>query len=335
MSFRTVAYSERLGQLTDNERRVESLPGVRIDRVPLWTEDDIRNHGAEATALVVGAVEPLDRAALSLLTECRVISRRGVGLNNIDVSTATDLGIPVAFVPAASVHEVSDHALALIFDLERRISSLDQLVKSGVWKKGDNRLPDARVGVRRLAGLTLGVIGFGRIGRELARKAAPSFGEVIAYDPLVAPESLEDGIRAVTLGDLLDRSDVISLHAPLTPETAHIIDERALARVKPGTTIVNTSRGGLIDTDALVRALQDGRVGRAGLDVTEVEPLPSDSPLLTVENVLLTGHSAASSLDADAELRSTTIDAVIDVLQQGRPQFLANPEVLDRPNCRI
>jgi D-3-phosphoglycerate dehydrogenase len=335
MSTVTVAYSDRLGEITKHELRLEAEIDATVVRVPLWTRADIESHALDVDALIVGAVEPLDRAALSTLTKCRIISRRGVGLNNIDVGAATDLGIPVAYVPAASVHEVSDHALALIFDLERRISVLDRSVKAGLWTKGGNDLPKARAGMRRLAELSLGVIGYGRIGRELARKAAPSFRTVIVHDPMLEEGPVDDTSRAVELPDLLREADVISLHVPLTPQTSHLFDAAAFAQVKPGLTLVNTSRGGLIDTEALIWALADGRVGHAGLDVSEEEPLPPQSPLLGMDNVLLTGHSASSSIQSAVELRETTVKAVLDALRGAQPEFLANPEVLDQPNCRI
>jgi D-3-phosphoglycerate dehydrogenase len=331
----SVAYSDRLGAITEHEQRVTSEIDASLVKVPLWTLADIRTHALEADALIVGAVEPLDRDALSMLTRCTIISRRGVGLNNIDVEAATDLGIPVAYVPAASVHEVSDHALALVLALERKVTELDRAVQAGRWTKESDELPQARAGMRRLAGLTLGVVGYGRIGRELARKARPSFREVIVHDPMIEPGLLDDGSAAVELPALLRRADVISLHAPLTTQTRHLFDADAFSQVRAGLTLVNTSRGSLVDTHALIQALHDGIVGRAGLDVTEHEPLELDSPLIGMENVILTGHSAASSIHSSAELRETTVNAVIDALRGDRPEFLANPEVLDRPNCRI
>lgn len=335
MHAHAVAYSERLGDITAHERRLETELDASVTRVPLWTTADIEAHGRYADALIVGAVEPLDRAALSTLSRCRVISRRGVGLNNIDVAAATDLGILVAFVPAASVHEVSDHALALILALERKIGVLDRTVRAGRWVKGSNDLADARDGLRRISDLTLGVVGYGRIGRELARKASPSFRTVLVQDPAVELGPIDDKTSVVDLQTLLREADVISLHAPLMPQTAHMLDAGAFRSVKPGLTLVNTSRGGLVDTQALLHALHDGTVARAGLDVTEDEPIPTDSPLLGLNNVLLTGHSAASSTGSSAELRETTVSAVIDALRGIQPEFLVNPEVLDLPHCRL
>lgn len=334
MPTHVVAYSERLGEITAHERRLEIELDASVTRVPLWTAADIEAQ-ARADALIVGAVEPLDRAALSTLSRCKVISRRGVGLNNIDLAAATDFGIPVAFVPAASAHEVSDHALALILALERKIGALDRIVQDGRWTKDSNDVGAARADLRRISDLTLGVIGYGRIGRELARKAAPSFRAVLVQDPMVEPGPLDDKTIVVDLDTLLGQADVISLHAPLLPQTAHLLDARAFGLVKPGLTLVNTSRGGLVDTQALLDALHDGTVARAGLDVTEEEPIPVASPLLGVDNVLLTGHSAASSTGSAAQLRRTTVEAVIDALSGRAPEFLANPEVLDRPACRL
>src|SRR5690242_4440733 len=193
----SVAYSDRLGELTVHEHRLESELGATVTRVPLWTRADIESHALDADALIVGAVEPLDRDALSALTRCKVVARRGVGLNNIDVEAATDLGIPVAYVPAASVHEVSDHALALILALEREVAVLDRIVKAGRWVKGGNDVPQARQAIRRLSELTLGVVGYGRIGRELARKAAPSFRTVLVQDPMLDEGPLDEETTVV------------------------------------------------------------------------------------------------------------------------------------------
>lgn len=330
----TLAYSERLGQVTAVERRLEEALGATVSRVPLWTHEDIRANAGQADAVFVGAVEPMDRAALGSLERCRLLLRRGVGVNNIDLEAATDLGIPVAYVPSASVQEVSDHALALLLAVERRVVGLDGLVKGRRWVKGSDTVPNARRGMRRLADLTLGIVGYGRIGQELGRKARPLFARQVVFDPYAA-EGGDGTTELVTFEELLQVADLISLHAPLTPDTRHMFNDTTLGMVRQGCTLVNTSRGGLIDTAALRTHLRLGRLAGVGLDVTEDEPILPDDPLLDLPTVLLTGHSAASSDASALEMRETLVQAAIAGFAGRDPEFVANPEVLRRPDCRI
>lgn len=302
----------------------------------LWSAAEVRANASEADAILVGAVEPMDAAALAELARCRILVRRGVGVDNVDVAAATDLGLPVAYVPDASVEEVSDHALALLLALERRVSALDRAVRQGAWTRDATTLAPHRRGMRRLSTLTLGIAGIGRIGAALARKARPIFGALLAYDPYATEHAAAAvGAALVPFDDLLARADAISIHAPHTPETHHLFDERAFARMRAGAYLVNTSRGGLVDEAALAAALGAGRLAGAGLDVTEQEPLAPDSPLLRMESVLFTAHSAAMSESADLDLRRRAVEAAVAALQGRRPAALANPEVLSRPNCRL
>jgi D-3-phosphoglycerate dehydrogenase len=332
MTIPIIAFSERLAPLTHHEEPLWNEIAAQVQVVPLWTIHDIISHAASAVALMVGAVEPLTREAMEALTRCRVIVRRGVGVDNVDLEAATDLGIAVAYVPDASVQEVSDHALALLLALERKLISLDALVKTGRWTHSTLEMATARKGMRRLAELTLGVVGFGRIGREFARKAAPLFHRTLVFDPFVAEAP---GVDVVDFDTVLRVSDVVSLHAPLTDSTNHLFDKMAFAAMKPGCTIVNTSRGALIDTDALVGALRSGAVRAAGLDVTEVEPVIRSSELLSFDNVILTGHTASYSESSAADMRIRAVAAVLDALSGRRPAFVANEAVLDRRSCRL
>lgn len=302
----------------------------------LWTAADVRANAADADAVLVGAVELMDGPALAELKRCRILVRRGVGVDNVDIAAATALGLAVAFVPDASVEEVSDHALALLLALERKITQLDAAVRRGAWGKDGSTLVGVRRGIRRLRTLTLGITGIGRIGQALARKARPIFGTVIAFDPYAKPGVADAlGVALVSFDGLLARADLISIHTPLTAETRHLFDAAALARMKAGSYLVNTARGPLVDEKALVAALRDGPLAGAGVDVTEQEPLPADSALLGLENVLITAHSAATSESADDELRTRAVDAVVLALQGRRPAALANPEVLSAANCRL
>jgi D-3-phosphoglycerate dehydrogenase len=332
-----VLLSQRLGGITDEERRVEAA-GAELRGVPLWNHDEIRANGTDATIVILGAVEPFDAEALAALPRCQAVVRRGVGHDNVDVDAATALGIVVANVPDASVEEVSDHALALLVALERRIVPVDAAVHAGVWQRDPSGIAKVRSGIRRLSELTLGIVGFGRIGRALARKAGPSYAGVLAADPMVtADTAAESGAMLVPLDELLATADHISLHAPLLPSTRHLINDSALATLRPGVVLVNTSRGGLVDEAAVVRAMTgDGaaRIGGIALDVTEHEPLPPDDPLLTVPGLVLTAHSAASSTTASSELARRSVDAVVDLLHGNPPTSVVNPEVLDSPALR-
>lgn len=332
-----IAFSERLGAITDHELRLERELGAEIRRVALWSVEEIVANAADADVIIVGAVEPLGASVLRSLPHCRLIVRRGVGYDNVDVAVASELGIPLAYVPDASVEEVSDHALALLLALERKVCALDRAVRDGNWSRDDPAaLTAVRKDVRRLSTLTLGIVGFGRIGRALARKAQPLFGRRVASDPYLPRGPASDGdTRMVAFDELVRTADLISVHAPLTEETCHLIDRETLSRMKPTTLLVNTSRGKLVDEAALADALLEGRLAGAALDVNEQEPLNVASPLIALSNVLLTGHSAAHSAQATDELRRRSVEAAILALADKRPPALANPEVMERANCRI
>jgi D-3-phosphoglycerate dehydrogenase / 2-oxoglutarate reductase len=331
-----VVVSQRLGALGEQERRLEAA-GADLRSAALFTPDEIRANGAGVDVIVLGAVEPFGAAALELLPDVRAIVRRGIGVDNVDVEAATKLGMVVANVPDASVEEVSDHALALLLALERRIVSLDAAVHAGGWQRDMAGIIATRSGIRRLGELTLGVVGFGRIGRALARKSAAVYGRTIAADPLVPAEvAAQAGVELVPLEQLLTEADHISLHPPLTPETRHLISDQVLAGLRPGAIIVNTSRGGVVDQDAVVRALAspDRRLGGIGLDVTDPEPLPADHSLLRAPDVIVTAHSAVASTTAARELARRSVDAAIALLEGRLPDSIVNPDVLEAPNLR-
>jgi D-3-phosphoglycerate dehydrogenase len=329
-----VILSERLGPIGPEERRIEEAGGI-VQSAPLWSLDEIRDRAAGAAIIILGAVEPFDAAALEALPDLQVVVRRGVGYDNVDVEAASRLGIVVAFVPDASVEEVSDHALALLLAIERRIVPLDRAVQGGVWQKDVTGIARVRTGIRRLSELTLGVVGFGRIGQALARKARPIYGRMIVADPLTsAAAATEAGATLVTIEELLERADHVSLHAPLVASTRHLIDDAAIARLRPGAIVVNTSRGGLVDEAAIVRAVTGGTLTAAGLDVTEHEPLPPGDPLLGVNGIVLTAHSASASETAGAELARRSVDAVVAVLNGRRPSAVVDPAVFSSPLLR-
>jgi D-3-phosphoglycerate dehydrogenase len=334
--MKVVLLSERLGSIGDEERRIAAEPGAVVRSAALWTLDEIAMNGVGAAVIILGAVEPFDALAMDRLPSLEAIVRRGVGTDNVDLVAATERGIVVANVPDASVEEVSDHALALLLTLERRIPNLDSLVRNGSWGRDPSLINVVRRDVRRLRDLSLGIVGFGRIGRALARKAGGIYGRILTADPYAGSADAEQaGAELVDLEALLRTSHHISLHAALGPDTRRMIDDRALALMRPGTVLVNTARGGLIDEAALDRAVRSGRLGGVGMDVSEREPLRADDPLLGQQRTLFTAHSGMASTTADVELASRSVDAAIDLVHGRRPASVVNAAVWDAPHRRL
>lgn len=281
--------------------------------------DDILAVAREADAMLVTYAR-LEGAFLRQLRRCKVIGRFGLGVDNIDVKTAAELGIAVTYVPDYCIDEVSDHALALLLALARKIPFSNALVQAGRWE-----MP-AVVPLRRLAGQVLGLIGFGNIPRALAPKAKALGLNVITHDPFVTQDMLAvHGVEGVSFDDLLARSDFISVHAPLTPATRGLVNAGAFAKMKKGALIVNTARGPLIDESALVAALDSGQLGGAALDVVATEPLAKDSPLLHRDNVILTPHTAFYSVEALNELQTKCASDVARVLSGEKPVYPVRP----------
>jgi len=263
------------------------------------------------------------RRVLASLRRCRAICRYGVGVDTIDLKAATECGILVGNVPDYSTDEVSNHAAALIVALHRYIVPLDRAVRAGNWQ--------FRVGspIQRLAGQTVGIVGLGRIGRRLAEKLRGFSVTLIATDLYL--QDWPDWVRKVSLDELLATSDIVSLHCPLTEETRHMIDAAALRKMKPTAYLVNTARGGLVDSAALIQALREKWIGGAGLDVQEVEPMPVGDPLASLDNVILTPHHAWYSEGSIMELKRKVATAMVRALNGQIPASVANPEVLNRP----
>jgi D-3-phosphoglycerate dehydrogenase / 2-oxoglutarate reductase len=251
------------------------------------TEDETAEATAGADVVFVNFA-PITRRVLEGLADGAVVIRYGVGYDNVDVEAATAAGVRVANVPDYGTGTVADHAAALVLALVRRLPVHDAAIRREGWAAPADAGP-----VRALSEATAGLIGTGRIGLALAERLQAFGMRVIAHDPYADPQALaERGIERVELDPLLAAADAISLHAPATPETNHVIGAESLAKLKPGAVVVNTARGALVDEAALAEALASGRVGGAGLDVFEPEPLAADSPLRELPNVLLTPHAA-------------------------------------------
>ena len=288
----------------DIERAVFGAAGFEVTLAHCRTEDEVAEAGRGAQALLV-QYAPVTRRVLEALPECRAVGRYGVGLDTIDVPAALERGIALISVPDYSVAEVSDHALALVLALTRGVVQLDRDVHRGGWNF------TAAGELRRSSAMQLGVVGIGRIGRALADKARAVGFQVVAHDPYVVEAG---GYELVSFAELLSSCHIVSLHAPLAPETRHLLDAGAIARMRPGAYVVNTSRGGLIDQAALVAALQAGQLAGAALDSLEREPLTPDDPLLSLPNVIVTPHTAFYSRESIAELKRRAAEGIVEAL---------------------
>jgi D-3-phosphoglycerate dehydrogenase / 2-oxoglutarate reductase len=274
---------------------------------------------AAADAILVNLF-PMTADVISALGACRVISRYGVGYDNVDVEAATARGIWVARVPDYCFEDVADHALALLLGCVRRIAWRDRMIREGKW----NLYSDQRS--YRTTGRTLGLVGYGNSGRCLHRKVLGfGFGQVLVHDPNVRSSIIRaaGGVPA-DLDQLLAQSDYISVHVPLTAETRHFIGAPQLSAVKRGAILVNISRGSVLDEEAVAEALRDGRLSAAGLDVFEKEPLPAASPLRALPNVILTDHAGWYSEESERELKTKAAQNVAAVLAGGPPPYPVN-----------
>lgn len=270
---------------------------------------------------VLNCYAPMPADVVRTLDRCRVIARYGIGLDTVDVDAASAKGIVVTNVPDYCIDEVSDHALALLLSVARGIVRLDRSVQAGSWD------PKQARPLHRLHGRTLGLVGFGRIARSVAAKASGFGLRVMATDPYVTTDAIQAaGFVSGSLEEVLAGSDFVSLHAPLTAETRHLIGANVIAAMKPGAVLVNTSRGPLVDVAALAAALDSGALGGAALDVLEVEPPGADHPLIGRPNVVLTPHAAFYSEESMAELQRKAAEQVVSALAGEVPRYAVNAD---------
>ncbi|HEX4000143.1 MAG TPA: C-terminal binding protein [Pirellulales bacterium] len=304
----------------DIERRILNEAGAELVAAEATDAATLAAAAVNADAIMTNwakVSEPVIAAARRL----RIISRLGIGLDNIDIEAATARGIVVTNVPDYCVIEVAEHALALLLALARKIGFYHQETKSGQYRL------QAGPPLRRIEGQTLGIVGIGRIGWKLAEKAAPLGLRVLATSRR-RPEQLPPGVEFCDLEELLRRSDYVSLHAPLTPHTRHLIDAARLPRMKRGAYLINTSRGGLIETAALTAALASGQLAGAALDVQDPEPPPLDAPPYNDPRVIISPHAAFVSVESLENLRTRAARQVALFLNGERPENVVNPAVL-------
>lgn len=325
---RKVLVSDYVWKDLEIEKAILAAVDAELLVAPTGAEDELVSL-ADGVDGILTCWKPVTAAVIQAAGQCVSVGRFGIGLDNIDVAAASRHGMVVTNVPAYCVEEVSDHALALLLSLARKVTFFDRAIKSGAY--------DLQAGTPlfRVRGRTLGIAGFGRIGRALYRKARGLGLNVLVFDPYVDATSLSGfEVEVVDFGGLLSRSDFISIHIPLTPATRGLFNLAALRQMKPEAFLINTSRGPLIDGAALREALDNGTIAGAGLDVLPTEPPAADDPLVLHSRTIVTPHAAFNSEESLVELRATASRQMAAILSGVRPENIVNPEVLKQANLR-
>ena len=328
MSFRVLITDYAWPNL-DLERAILSEVGAEIVVAPNGTAEEIIALAPDVDAILT-CWKQVPVAALDVATRCRIVSRYGIGLDNIPVAHATDLGMVVTNVPDFCLDEVAEHTLALLMACGRRIVPHVEATRQGVWNQA------LAGGMPRLRGQVLGLVGYGNLAQAVAERARAFGLEIVAYTPRLAADALAPWGRATNdLGELLAVADYVSLHVPLTDATRGMIDADALAQMKPTAYLINTSRGAVIDEDALLAALEGGQLAGAALDVMGSEPPPPDHPLLHHPRVIATPHVAFYSEAAIVDLATKAARHVAQALRGEMPARVVNPTVFEQANCRL
>jgi D-3-phosphoglycerate dehydrogenase / 2-oxoglutarate reductase len=312
----------------DLERSILEPLGAELVLAPASDEATLSVLAEQATGIIV-CYARITQSIIGAAARggCRIIARYGIGYDNIDVAAATEAGILVTYVPDYCLDEVADHTIGLLLATGRGIMTAASDVRTGGWT-----VP--RASVHRLQGRQLTLLGTGRIGRRVAARALAFGLELVGYDPFVAKWDLDGVRRATTLEQALGDADFVSLHAPMTPANRHLVSARTLAMMHRSPILINTARGGLVDLDSVVAALDDGRLGGVALDVAEVEPLPVGHPLRRHPRALITPHMAFFSIEAQDDLQRRTADEVARALTGLPPRCPVNPEVLSSSGSR-
>lgn len=281
--------------------------------------DELSRALDRASVVMLGTRAKLDADSIARMPHCRAIIRYGIGVDNIAVDQATVQGIPVINIPEYCIHEVSDHTVALILAVNRRLIPAHEAIRRGAWGSA------IMVGTPRLATLTVGIVGFGRIGQLVARKLRPLVGQVLVYDPFIPDERVrEHDVVPSDLGGMLGAADIVTINCPLTPQTRHLFNAETLAQMKPTAWLINTARGEILNEEDLVEALEQGHIQGVALDVLANEPPDPDSPLLGRPNVLVTPHVAWYSEDAVHDLQRLAAEQARRVLSGEQPQWVVN-----------
>ena len=288
------------------------------------SEEEIAAQAAEVDAIITRNKGFISEKVFEGATRLKCVARHGVGVDNIDVKAATRRGIPVCFAPGANTESVAEHAILLMLAVGKRTSYLDREVRKGRW--WDLRT----LQFLELKGMSLGLMGLGRIGSRVAELALAFGMEVYGYDPYVSPEEMKRrGVTPADRDEVLRSCDIISLHLPLLPESNRFLGAREFEMMKKGAILINTGRGGLVDEEALYGALKSGKLFGAGLDVTDPEPPSPKNPLYELDNVIFSPHTAAHSTTSMRNMALFAAEQVVKVLRGERPALIVNPEVLE------
>lgn len=320
-----VVYTDNIYKDNEIEYRRFAEAGYDFSVASSHDKETLKKECADADAVMLSFIE-MDEELINSLQKCKVIVRCGMGFNNVDIPAATKRGIMVANVQKYCLDEVSDHAVALMLTLLRKTAYLSRLLREGIWDPAKARP------IPRLKDLTLCLYGLGGISSRFATKAKAFGMHIAAYDPFLPAEYFEQmGVERITEEDeLFRRADVLSVHLPLNKSTAKIINAEKLALMKPTALFLNLARGGLVDEEALIKALQEGKLGGAGLDVLADEFPSMDNPLFQMDNVIVSPHIAYYSECSDVDLRNYAINQVIGALENGAPEFFLNKKELGR-----
>ncbi|MBE0477859.1 C-terminal binding protein [Candidatus Aerophobetes bacterium] len=310
------------------ERKVLSKVGADLVVASSGKEEELVKLAKEVVGILTCWARVTPRV-VNAAKKCQVIGRYGIGVDNIAVEEATKLGIIVTNVPSYCTDEVSEHAMALLLNCARKVSFYDRTIKRGEW--------DIQSGNRmfRLRGKILGLIGFGKIAQALVPKAQAFGLNIVAFDPYISEKDAQKyGVKMTLFDELLKSADFISVHVPLTNSTYKLLDETAFKKMKNTAYVINTSRGAVVDTTALVRAVKEGWIAGAGLDVLPKEPPDTDEPVLCQENISLTPHAAFCSVESLIELETKAAKQIALVLQRKEPEYIVNQQVLNSPRLR-
>lgn len=329
--------SSKIYKLDDNIIKLERESEIEIAEAgcvlinqPCHSSIEIVEKCQDAEALIV-VTESITRQVLQSLPKLKVIARCGVGVDRVDLDAASQFGIQVVNVPDANLHEVATHTMAFALMMNRRILTYDRNIREGMWSSKASVQP-----MRRPPCQTFGILGGGRIGLKVAGMAMAVGFNVLVHTPLEADQAraCDIGASAVSFEELIERSDILTLHVPLVESTRNIISDKVMQKMKYGAYLINVSRGGLIDEVALIQRLNSGHIAGAALDVFAMEPLPNDSELIQHQGVILTPHVAYLSDDSNREVARKAVDGVLAVLRGDRPMYPVN-QIQERAQARL
>jgi D-3-phosphoglycerate dehydrogenase len=309
MSNVRVLVSDKLAEA--GLRVLREAPGVELEFRPGMSEDELCSVIGDYDGLIIRSATQVTPRVVEEAHRLRVVGRAGIGVDNVDIPAASRRGIVVMNTPTGNSVTTAEHALALLASLARKIPQAVASMRTGKWEK-------SKFQGREIAYKTLGIIGLGNIGRIVADRAQGLKMKVIGVDPVMSSDrAAELGIELVELDELLTRADFLTIHAPLTPETKHMINDAAFEKMKSGALLVNAARGGIVDEDALARAITEGKIAGAALDVFGTEPIAPDHPLLALDNVLCTPHLGASTSEAQERVAVEIAEQAVGYLQRG------------------